>query len=356
MRSRYILAVLAAIGLVIAGLAYRSFTRNPEVQVLTVKSEKVERVLAAVGRVRADQRLSVFARVAGQVVRLTKDEGDEVKAGDVLGEIAAGPARAALNQSLAALSSQRRKLQQSVRDLARVQALADRGFATRATLEASQLVVDRDREEIARLEAAAAESRSRLDDYVIRAPIAGQIVLRPIDLGQVVSLQTQIFELVSRTAPEVETDIDETVAGALRVGMTARLSPAGMNGQTFDGKIKYVADRVEPTTGGRTIRLSFNAPPQNLPPGLSVDVNVSVDTTNDAIAIPRASIGSADTTPYVIVIQDHKPVRKEITFMEWPAERVIVTSGVAAGERIAIAPSAVPTGKTVDPVEISDAK
>lgn len=356
MRSRLFFVVFVIVLLVIAGLAYRAMTHNAEVTVVTVKPEKVERVLAAVGRIRADQSLSVYARAAGLVTNLRKDEGDTVKAGEVLGEIDASQSRAALNQSLASVASQQRKLAQSTRDLARVQALADRGFATRATLEAAQLVVDRDREELTRVSAAVQEARSRLEDFVIRAPIAGQIVLRPIDPGQVVDLRTQIFQLVSKTEPEVETDIDETVAGVLRVGMSARLSPAGLNGKTFDGKVKYVADRIEPTTGGRTIRLAFSAFPSDLPPGLSVDINVSIDTTPDALAIPRAAIADPDTTPYVMIIQDHQPVRKPVTFIDWPAERVIVTSGIAAGDRIAIAPAAIPTGKAVDSVESANAR
>jgi RND family efflux transporter MFP subunit len=351
MRSKVMLVLIAIIALGVAGFVYRSMTRNPAVTVVTVKAEKVERVLAAVGRIRADQSLSVFARVAGLVTSLKKEEGDTVKAGDILGEIDASQSRAALSQTIASVASQGRKLDQTSRDLARVKALAERGFATKATLEAAQLVVDRDREELARVAAAAREARSRLEDYVIRAPIAGQIVRRPIDPGQVVALSTQIYQLVSRTAPEVETDIDEAVAGALRVGMSARLSPAGMNGKTFEGTVKYVADRIEPTTGGRTIRLSFSVPPLDLPPGLSVDINVSVDVTPDALAIPRAAIVNPDTAPGVVLIQNHQPVRKDITFIDWPAERVIVTSGIAAGDMIALAPATVPSGKAVDPVE-----
>jgi len=356
MRSRLLLLIIGLVVLAIAGVAYSAMTRNAAVAVVTVKPETVERVLAAVGRVRADQSLSVFARVAGLVTSLKKEEGDTVKAGDILGEIDASQSRAALSQTIASVTSQRRKLDQTTRDLARVQALAERGFATKATLEAAQLVVDRDREELARLSAAARQATSLLEDYVIRAPIAGQIVLRPIDPGQVVDLRTQIYQLVSRTAPEVETDIDEAVAGALRVGMSARLSPAGMNGKTFEGKVKYVADRVEPTTGGRTIRLSFSTRPSDLPPGLSVDINVSVDTTPGALAIPRAAIADPDTAPYVVLVHDHQPVRKPVTFIDWPAERVIVTSGIAAGDRIAVAPATVPAGKSVDPVESVNAK
>jgi hypothetical protein len=81
---------------------------------------------------------------------------------------------------------------------------------------------------------------------------------------------------------------------------------------------------------------------------------VSVDTTPNALAIPRAAIAEPDTAPYVVVIQDHQAVRKPVTFIDWPAERVIITSGIAAGDRIAVAPATVPAGKPLDPVESVD--
>lgn len=347
MRTRLTWIALAVAALVVLGLAYGSMTQAPRVEVIAVEAGTVERVLAAVGRVRAEDRVSVFPRAAGLITRLHKDEGDIVKAGDILGEIDAGQSRAILKQRQASTAGQRRQLAQSERDFARAQSLLDKGFTTKAAYESTRLQVQRDREEILRLEAAETEAKSRLEDFVIRAPMDGRIVFRPVDAGQVVTLTTQVFELVSQTPPEVETDVDETLAGAIKVGMSARIAPAGMEGKSFTGKVTFVSPRIEPTTGGRTIRFSFEAPPKDIPTGLSADVNISVETRQNAIAIPRASIGDASRAPFVLLVREGKLARQDITFIDWPAERVIVITGLKPGDQLALDPIKVAPGTAV---------
>lgn len=146
-------------------MIFRMVTRAPELAVVTVRSEAVERILAAVGRVRAEERVAVFARAAGQVVTLLKDEGDPVSAGEVLGTIDAAQARAALAQRDAAVVGQLRQLDQSRRNLVRAQELLRKGFLAQAGLETARLAVERDEQELGRLRAAAAEASSRLEDF-----------------------------------------------------------------------------------------------------------------------------------------------------------------------------------------------
>lgn len=344
----WIAVALAAAGAAV--LAYRALVQMPELPVVVVKALAIERILAAVGRVRSDERVSVYARTPGQIMSLAKDEGEPVVAGEILGNIDAGQARAVLAQRKAAVASQQRQLDQSRRDFARSQALLKKGFVTRAGFETARLAVERDSERLSELISAAGEAQSRLEDFVIRSPMKGSILLRPVDPGQVVDVRTVIFDLASGGAPEVETDVDETVAGDLRVGMTARLSPAGMNGAVFKGRVTFVAPRIDPTTGGRTVRLSFDAAPKDTPPGLSVDVNIDVEKRDRALTVPRGAIGDPNGAPFVLIVQAGKTVKRPIAFVDWPAERVIVTSGVQDGDQVALDPLASPEGKEVSPV------
>jgi membrane fusion protein, multidrug efflux system len=344
----WIAVALAAAG--VALLIYRAVVRLPELPVVVVKSQAVQRILAVVGRVRADERVSVYARTPGQIMSLEKDEGESVVAGEILGQIDAEQPRAVLAQRKAAAAAQQRLLAQSQRDLARSQALLKRGFVTRAGHEAARLAVERGSEQLTQLESAVGEARSRLEDFVIRSPMKGKVLLRPVDPGQVVDVRTVIFELASGGAPEVETDVDETVAGGLRVGMTARLSPAGMNSAFFRGRVTFVAPQIDPTTGGRTVRLSFDAAPKDIPPGLSVDVNVDVEKRDTALTLPRSAIGDPSGTPFVLMVQSSKTLKRPITFIDWPAERVIVTSGIQEGDQVALDPFASPEGRQVLPV------
>jgi RND family efflux transporter MFP subunit len=347
-RSIAVWAAVAVALLAVAGAAV-FLTRTPRVDVVTVKAEAVERILAAVGRVRGTENVQVFARTPGQIVELKKDEGAPVVAGEILGRLDADMQRAVVAQRKAAVAAQRRKLEQSRRDRARVEALAAKGFVTGERRETARLAVETDAEELARMEASVAEAESRLEDFVVRAPMTGRILTRPVDPGQVVTATTVVFQIVSEGPPEVETDVDETVAGALKTGLRARLSPVGMGGAVFDGRVTFVAPNVDPATGGRTVRLRFDAPPAEIPPGLSVDVNISVETIDRALTLPRSAIASVDRAPYVIALREGTAVKVPITFVDWPAERVVVTSGVRDGDQVAADPMSVAEGARVAP-------
>jgi RND family efflux transporter MFP subunit len=196
-RSRLIWAVVAVAIIGIAVYGYRAFSAPPELPALKVTERPIERILAAVGRVRAQETVSVFSRVPGQVLSLTKREGDTVQEGDVLGQLDDRQARAALAQATASTESQHRRWTQLRRDLARTQALLKKGYATRASAEKDQSAADAAANDLQRLESAAAEARLRLADYEIRAPMAGRILTRPVDTGQVVDVRTEIYQLGS---------------------------------------------------------------------------------------------------------------------------------------------------------------
>ncbi len=342
---RFAIWAAAACTLIAIVVAVVFLTRTPRIAAVTVKAEAIERILAAVGRVRGTENVQVFARTPGQIVKLEKDEGEPVVAGEILGRLDADTQRAVVTQRKAAAAAQRRKLEQSRRDRARVEALAVKGFVTSERRETARLAVETDSEELTRLEASMREAESRLEDFVIRAPMTGRILSRPVDPGQVVTTSTVVFNIVSEGPPEIETDVDETVAGALKAGMRARLSPVGMGGAIFAGRVTFVAPNVDPATGGRTVRLRFDMPPAEIPPGLSVDLNISVETIDRALTLPRSAIAaSAGRAPYVMVLRDGKVVKQTVTFLDWPAERVVVTAGVREGELVAADPLSVAEG------------
>lgn len=342
------LAILA--GAVAAYLVISTVFRAAPVATEVVKTQRIERILAAVGRIRPRESVTVLPRVAGQISRLSKEEGDTVAAGDVLAELDDRIPRAALAQADAALAAARNSLSQAERDLVRATELRRRGAGTQAQLEQAETAARRAQDDVTRLEASRTQSLAQLADYTIRATASGRLLSRPVDPGQVVSTLTVLFEIAAGDAYEVETDIDETYAQSLALGMTAKLLPAGLKRQPETAKITFVSPRVDVATGGRTVRLAFDNPQTGLPPGLTVDVNILVETMEAALTVPRAAIGDPGGQPFVLRQTGGAFERAPIVFVDWPADRVTVSSGLSEGDVIAsIAAAADPAS-----VRISD--
>ena len=346
------------LGVIFAGLgiAYFASTRSlPTVEVLELETRTSERILAVTGRVQPRESIAVVSAVAGQLVELTKDEGDAIQQGEILGQVDNARARAALAQAEAAVEAQRRVGDQAENDLNRSRALREDGTVSEAALEAATLALTRGLEDLRRLEAAADEARANLAEYIIFAPLTGRILSRPVDERQVVTTATAIFEVAPMVDRYVETEVDEAYSMALTLGQPARMAFAGIE-QTVAGEVSYLSPRIDTATGGRVVRLTFT-PPANaieteLPVGLSVDVNIIVEKRDSAVTVPRNAVRQSADSPYVLVVDDGKVTRRDIVFRDWPSSTVMIDSGLESGDRLIVSAAPPTVGTEVEIAEV----
>lgn len=323
-------AAILALG---AGLTLPRMFALPEVSVVSVTPKAGERVLAVTGRIRSRESVQIVPRVAGQIRSLNRREGEMVASGEVLGFIEDAKTRAALAQATAAVQSQTRALDQARRDLDRAQALRARGTVTEAAVENATLATTRGTEDLRRLQAAAEEARLRVEENRIVAPFAGRLLTRPVDPGQVVDTRTTIFELAPTLDREVETEVDETYSTEVALGQPARLAFPGSGG-TVEGRVSYLSPRIDTTTGGRVVRIAYPETAQELPVGLTVDVNIVVERREDALMVPRTAIRDASGDAAVQVVRDGKIVRQPVVFKDWPSPMVMVTEGLRPSDQV----------------------
>lgn len=191
------------------------------------------------------------------------------------------------------------------------------------------------------LAAASAERRAaaaQTGEFTIRAPMTGIVLVRPIDNGQVVSPETTLFQLGSRDGVELQADVDEAYADVLRPGMSVRAALSGSD-EVFAARITEVSPRVDPTTGGRLIKLA-PLEAMNIPPGRSVDITIIVARREAGIVVPRQAVINATTEPTVYVVDRRGLVRERaIEIADWPSLNAIIDSGLAEGDRVVLAPA-----------------
>ncbi|HLV06234.1 MAG TPA: hypothetical protein VKY80_01015, partial [Croceibacterium sp.] len=104
------------------------------------------------------------------------------------------------------------------------------------------------------------------------------------------------------------------------------------------------APTVDPSTGGRAIKIAFDRP-LDLPVGLTVNANIIVSQSDSALSLPRSAIVSEGTQNHVLVLENGMVVQRPIEFSDWPAERVVVTDGLAVGDTVILDPTAVNVGQ-----------
>jgi len=287
--------------------------------------------------------VEVRATVSGAVLSVLRDEGDAVASGEVIARIDATGQQAAVRQALAALDSGTVARAQAQADVERMQALG--AAIARTTLEDATRTLQSADQEVGRLSALFDQAQFQLAKYTITAPIAGTVLVRGVEPGQTADPTTVLFTLADLAAPVVQTEVDEAYAAQIAVGQEAVLQLVGETA-THPGAVSFVAPQVNADTGSLVVRITPD-PVLTAPVGLTVTANIVVDRQEAALSVPRAALMAGSETPAVLVLDGTTARRRDVTVIDWPAARLIVTSGLVAGDVLIADATGLSDGQTV---------
>lgn len=340
--------LIAAILALVAGAGYAAVARPWEVKPIVVKMETVaqgpvSQVLAVTGRVAALRSVVVRPTVQARLVSVSADVGDAVVSGQLIAQLDDSEPKALVDQAAAALEAGKVRRDQARANLERTRALADN--VTRATLNDAQAEFDAADQEVSRLQALLSQARTQLEQYAFRAPFDGVILSRAAEEGQIVDTQSELFTLADVSELLVETDVDELYSSQIRPGLKALLKPAGGT-VSQSGTVTFAAPTVDSQTGGRAIKIAFDSA-VSLPIGLTVNANIVVAENSSAISVPRSAVRTAGTRLFVLVDEAGMAREQDVKVVDWPAERLEITEGLAVGDRVILEPDKVKVGRTV---------
>lgn len=318
----------------------------PSVPIQTLVEGPVSRVLAVTGRTAAETEVNITAATSARVEAVLVSEGDQVAAEDLLVTLDDSRQKLVVRQAMSLLDAAILARQAAREDADRAAALGERISAT-ARAEAER-ALQRAENEVERLTAALEQAQIGLSDFRITAPIAGTILTRSVDAGDMVDPAQVLMRLADLDPIHVEVEVDETYAAVLRIGQRADLQLAGRE-DVLAGRVSFIADEVDPVTGGVRLKVAFDTPPE-APTGLTTVANIRVARVEDALTVPRSALleGDEDDSA-VFVLQDGRALRTPIDIIDWPADRVQVTGGLVEGAAIILAPEGISDGDRVKP-------
>ena len=296
----------------------------------TVTPAPLMRVLAVNGRIAPLHLVTVKSTVGGEVLTVLADEGDVVAAGEVLARIDPTKQQATVRQALAGLDAGLVSLAQADASFARAEALG--ATIARTALEDARTTQQTAGQEVARLTALFDQTQIELAKYTLVAPMAGTILTRQAEVGQVVDTASALFTVADLVQLVVETDVDEAYAAQIIPGLPAVLRLKGGT-ETVDGSVSFVAPQVDAATGGLAVKIAFDTPVA-APVGLTVTANIIVDQKEGAFSVPRAALVTDAAGVAVFVAVANRAVRRAVAVVDWPADRLEVTKGLVAGDAV----------------------
>ena len=333
----------------------------PRVEVIRVSRGSAETTLVLPGTMQAVTEAPILARADGYLKRRLADLGDHVRSGQVLAEIDAPEleqqiqqAEAAAEQAQAAVEQAQANLMQGKanRDLARItaerlQKLNDRGIVAQqdrdqaqaqfaaqdATVQAAEKAVAAQRSSLAAFRANLARLQT-VDDYrAVKAPFAGVITQRNVDVGALVSSGNTLLYRIAQTAMlRTYVNVPQSSVTAVHVGQAASLTLSDFPGRTFSGKVARAAGALD--TSSRTMLVEVDVPNADgaLYPGSYADVEIIGSRANPPIVVPAAAlVFRADGAQLAVVRSDGTVHLQKVAVGRDYGDRLEILSGVDEG-------------------------
>lgn len=274
----------------------------------------------AVGTANANEQVSVRAPVTERITQLGFSDGSYVRQGQMLAVLAQG-------QETASLASAQARAREAEQQLARVAELHRRGFATNASLDAQTA-------NVAAARAAANEAGASIGDRVVRAPFSGQVSLRRISVGAVVTAGDEIATISDLSSIKLDFTIPETMLANVQVGQLVTAKASAFPDYQASGKIVAIDPVINPQTRTVTLRAILPNRDGRLKPGMLLSVSVE-SKARSAPAVPELSLVREGDTSFVYVVgADQKAKRMPVKTGGRDNGLVEIVEGLTAGDKI----------------------
>ena len=369
--------VLAAVAVVVAVLAWRSFNSAVPVQTVTVESPTSASgaVLNASGYVVARRLATVSSKVTGRVAEVLFEEGAEVEAGQVLARLERSTVDAQLNVSTSSAEAARRNLREIEVRLADARRTLERNRSLVERKLVAQSVLDSSEADVAALNARLAAARSEVDvaiaqvglgkqelaDLEIRAPFKGVVISKDAQPGEMVSpmsagggfTRTGVATIVDMDSREVEVDVNESYINRVSAGQKVECVLDAYP----DLKIPAHVISIVPTADRQKATVRVRIGLDQLDPRILPDMGIKVSFFEDgaqpalknAMLVPGNAIVTEGEASYAWVVRDGKVEKRAVKIGATQDGQVPVTDGLTDGESIVVdAPKRLRDGAAVE--------
>jgi membrane fusion protein (multidrug efflux system) len=288
-----------------------------KVEVVHLRPTRLERHYRTSGTLTALRAAELVAKQPSIIEALLVEEGETVVEGQILARLDARNFALQAEQAGVALSNLEAELK-------RLESI-DRNAVSREEIDKQRHLVEEAR-------AAAKLSRHQVKETVVRAPFAGTITARHVDVGNLATTATPLFSLADTSALDLELHLPERDAATVRTNTDVAIEL--VDGSSFTAQVVRRAPVVDALTG--TVKLTARAKefPAAAVPGAFVRARVLVDARDKAPSVPRTAVVEVEGEPHVYVVEEGRARRKKVKLGLDGGDAVEITDGITATDAV----------------------
>jgi multidrug efflux system membrane fusion protein len=309
-----------------------------------VETKDVPVYLNGLGNVQGFNSVTIRSRIDGHLQKITFEEGQEVKEGQVLAQIDPRPFQASLDQAIARRKQNEALLANAKRDLARDLALLAEKAGTAQKADTQQALVEQLEATLKSDDAAIEAASVQLSYATIRSPISGRTGIRLVDEGNVVRAQdasglvviTQmqpvsvVFTLPEQQLQTIRSEFEKASLQVLAVGRD-NTSPLA------EGSLSVIDNQIDPGTGTIRLKATFPNTDLRLWPGQFINVRLRVAIRQGATIVPAQVVQQGPVGTFAFVISNENIAElRPLQVARIEDGIAIIESGLHPGERVVV--------------------
>jgi RND family efflux transporter MFP subunit len=299
------------------------------------------------------------------MVELDIEEGDHVKAGQIIAKLddtniraAWNQARAQLDYAKAGLTETEVNLANAERDYGRQKNLLQGHFVSQAAVDNAQTAVDALRAQLATQRSnvevvarALSVAERNLEDTVVRAPFSGIVTVKAAQPGEMVSpisagggfTRTGIGTIVDMDSLEIQVDVNENFINRVRPAQRAEAKLNAYPDWQIPAHVIAVIPTADRSKGTVTVRIAIDQKDERILPEMGVRVSFLAEPSKDptgntagGVRLPNNAVQGSGSTGTVFVVHGDSVERRAVRLGAGGSEGVTVLSGLTARERVAV--------------------
>lgn len=293
------------------------------VETTQAKGGSISSYISSTANLVPENQVQLLAEWEGRVAKLNVEEGDTVRKGAVLAELARQDGEIILSKAKVRAENSRLAKERSQR-------LLQQELISQETFDGAKLEHDLAQQELA-------EAEWRIEKTYIRSPFSGRVTERLLQLGQHVRPGDQLFSVADFDPLVARIYLPEEDVLDLEEGRSVNISLRAASEVEFQGKIRQISPVVDTATGTVKLTVEARQVPRQVRPGAFVRIDIVRQTVADAVLVPREAVVRELQRAFVFVAADGVAEKRTVELGMEEEGWLQAVSGVAAGDQIIVA-------------------
>lgn len=304
-----------------------------KVATTVAETEQIPRLLPLTGTLEPNAESAVAANASGQVVRVFVERGSVVVKGAPLVQLDTRLSSLSAAEAQANLESIRTQKVQADTDCERNRRLLERQAITAVEFEKADSSCKVQQQQLAAAESRLRQAAVAVGNATIRAPFAGVVRERTVNVGEYVNPAAKVVHLVQTDPIRVELTAGEADAAAIKLGQTLQFEVKALPGRSFTATVRYVAPSLRAASRDLIFEAVCPNPDGVLKPGMFATATLEIGT-EPSVVVARSALRKDGETMRAFVVKDRHIEERVVHVARDMGERAAIKAGISGGERI----------------------